>query len=205
VRAKALTEMLPRDVTSKLALCTIDDAGEHALVSLACLLDETLWQTYPQLNERVYVKRRDGDRCGAYFWLSRADTWQAPFFSRLFGIPEIREPMRLSVRGPRYTFSLRGREIVELDLASSPKRSEAEAERLAAVGLNPMTGYTLDRRGLDATKVVHTEIERSEVTVVRADPSFMKAAPLIGDRPPLVAWYVTSTPFDIDLPPQRVR
>lgn len=205
VPAKPLAALLDPRVSSKLSLQTIDDAGEYALVSLACLLDRTLWQTYPQLNERVYVTERNGTRPGAYFWISRADTWQADFFRIVLGIPEYRERLRLSVSGTHYTFEREGHGIVELDLASAPPRSSAESERLAAVGLNPLIGYTLDRAGLDSTKVIHTTIERREVRVVTADASFMRAASLIGNEKPLVAWYVPSTPFDIELPPQLVR
>lgn len=204
VPAKPLAALLPPQATAKLSLQTIDDAGEYALVSLACLLDRTLWQTYPQLNERVYVTRRDGTGPGAFFWISRADTWQSDFFRTVLGIPEYREPLQLSVTGSRYTFSREGREIVELDLATTP-RSPAHGERLATVGLNPLIGYTLDRMGLDSTRVIHTTIERRDVKVVATEVSFMRAAPLIGKSEPVVAWYVPKTPFDIDLPPQAVR
>lgn len=205
VPTQPLVELLPPEVNAKLALRTIDPDHKYALVSLACLLDRTLWQTYPQLNERVYVTHRDGTRPGAFFWLSRADTWQATFFSALLGIPEQRERLDLSVDGAHYTFSRLGRTIVELDLSTTASRAEEEAERLASVGLNPMIGYTLDRSGLDKTDVIHTTIERQEVTVLTADSSFMKAGPLIAGAKPLVAWYVKTTPFDIDLPPRPVN
>src|SRR6266850_2119848 len=203
VPAGRLAALLPAQATAKLKLQTVDDAGEYALVSLACLFDRTIWQTYAQLNERVYVTRQDGTGPGAFFWISRADTWQANFFRTILGIPEYRERLQLSVRGARYIFSREGREIVELDLATTP-RSPADGERLAAIGLNPLIGYTLDRAGLDSTRVIHTTIERRDVRVVAADASFMKAAPLIGKNEPVVAWYVPLTPFNIDLPPRLV-
>jgi hypothetical protein len=205
VPAKKLEALLDPRVTAKLTLQTIDDSGDLTLVSLACLLDRTLWQTYAQLNERVYMTQQNGTRPGAFFWISRADTWQADFFRIVLGIPEYREQLRLSVNRDRYTLIRQGREIVELDLSTAPARSPADSERLAAIGLNPMMGYTLDRAGLDSTKVVHTTIERREVRVVTADASFMRASSLIGSEKPLVAWYVPSTPFDIELPPQLVR
>lgn len=201
VPAEPLAAMLPR----QLVPLTIDADGRWALVSLASMLDRTLGQTYPQLNERTYVARRANGERGAFFWLSRADTWQATVFSAILGIPEKRERLHLAVRGSRYSFTWHGRPVIELDLAADTARqSEHDVQRAVAVGLNPMVGYTMGRRGLERTRVIHTEIERRDVRPVYVDQSFMEAAPLIRDARPIAAWYIERTPFHIDLPPRRV-
>jgi len=202
VPAVDLARMLPAQLIPQ----TIDPAGELALVSLVGLFDRTLWQTYPQLNERAYVTLRDGSGAGAYFWLSRADSWQAWFFGSVLGIPEIRERLDLATDRRRYRFTREGNTAIELDLQSpAPEHPGFADDRLASIGLNPLIGYTIDRRGLDSTRVVHNDIPPREVRVLNVDSSFMRAAGLIRSAKPLVAWYVPLTPFDIELPPRLVH
>lgn len=203
----AVAERLPPGLVPQ----TVDDRNEVALISLATMLDRTLWQTYPQLNERTYVMRRDGTGPGAYFFQSLANTWQATAFRILMGVPLFRADTNLTVSGDDYRFALGGAEVVALRLRpptmSTTVKNELDPMRVRDVAANPMVGYTLNRGVLHATKVDHTEIDARQapdVTVDNVTTSWMQTCAAVAAKEPIAAWHVRATPFNIIFPANRV-
>ena len=101
VPAERLAELLP----SQLVPNTIDDAGKIGVFSMAAMRDTTLDESYAQLNERTYVRRRDGTGEGAFFWKSHAASRQADLFRWLLGIPEFHDAVDLTFDSRSITFA----------------------------------------------------------------------------------------------------
>ncbi|HEV8669839.1 MAG TPA: DUF2071 domain-containing protein [Candidatus Limnocylindria bacterium] len=207
VEARKLAAMLPRPLVPQ----TIDRRNEWALVSMTLMRDTTVGSTYPQLNERAYVMRRDGTGKGAFFWRSYAATRQALFVRSLLGFPEFVADLALDVRGASYVFRRNGRIVAKLDLGRSgripPEYRDLDMDRAARVSSNPMIGYTLNWGVLCATRVRHNRVKPRRVRVMRVDPSFMIPTVAIeptARRVPFLALYQRRTPFWIDLPPRPI-
>jgi hypothetical protein len=207
-----LGKMLPKPLVP----IPIEDAHrkEYALLSMTMMLDTTMGATYAQLNERAYVMKPDGSGKGAFFWRSRAATWQAMMFRSMLGIPEYAADVRLEASAERFAFFFEGNCIARLDLTIAPKPHAAnrnfgpEALRQAKVlSENPLVGYTLNWGELCETPVTHDTIDARPVHIDTADPRFM--LPSIAIDPehgqPIIAVYQRETPFYIGLPPRRVR
>jgi hypothetical protein len=202
--------MLP----SALEPMPIDDNNEWALFSMAAMLDRTAGNRYPQLNERAYVRKKDGSGGGAYFWKSHADTSQADLFRCLLGIPEFHDQVAVDVQGGIYTCKFDGRTVLELDVVTPDYKIPAlyqgkgvDIDKAWDISRNPLIGYTLDWGELCETAVRHDTIVGTPVTVHLADPSFM--IPSIALDPgqgatPIFAAYEPQTPFNIELPPRPV-
>jgi hypothetical protein len=205
-----LAPMLPYPLVPQ----TFDDAGETGLVSMAFMFDTTFRKRYPQLNERTYVKRRDGAGAGAFFWRSHAKTEQAEVFRNILGVPIYYCDLEIDHDAGRLEVRHEGRQVATLNVtllldptAPSASYPKLDVERAIRHSSNPMIGYTMNWGMLCATPVYHTAIQAQRVTVGNVDPSFMIPASII-DRAkladPLMAAYQRATPFVIDLPPRPV-
>jgi len=195
-------------------LITDDDGQEYALLSMAMMLDTTMGATYAQINERAYVMKPDGTGKGAFFWRSRAATWQAMMFRSMLGIPEYAADVRLEASEERFAFFHEGNCVTRLDLVRAPTphannpqfgaRALRDAKLLSE---NPLVGYTLNWGELCETPVTHDTIDARQVHIETADPGCM--LPSVAIEParaaPIIAVYQRETPFYIGLPPRRVR
>jgi hypothetical protein len=210
VPSERIGAMLPHALVPS----TIDAAGKWAVFSMAVMFDSTGGQPYTQVNERAYVRRRDGTGEGAFFWKSHANTSQADLYRWLLGIPEFHDDVTLRVAGDRYTCTFDGRTVLELDLgrqgAIPPWYGDIKGKELKKaweMSRNPLIGYTLDWGELCETPVQHNIIPGRPVLVRSVDPSFM--VPAIALDPgqaatPIFVVYEKATPFYIRLPPRPV-
>jgi uncharacterized protein DUF2071 len=191
----------------------IDPQGKWALFSMAAMLDTTVRESYAQVNERTYVRRRGGGGEGAYFWKSHADSSQADFFRAVLGIPEFHEDVGVEVRDGIYVCTFRGRVVLRINTKQEgrvPQRYKGlnvDIARAWEISKNPLIGYTLDWGELCATPVRHDLIVGQPVSVDYVDPRFM--VPSITLDPdqvdqPIFAAYQSETPFHIVLPPRPV-
>jgi hypothetical protein len=212
VSAVRLAKMLPTPLVPQLLK---DDRGDaYALVSMTMMLDTTAGETYAQMNERAYVMKRDGSGKGAFFWRSRAATWQAMIFRSLLGIPEYAADVRLEASEERFAFFYKGRCVARLDLARPPvtdtknNRFGVDAlDRAKAISENPLVGYTLNWGELCETPVTHDTIDATPVRIEEVDPQWMLPSIAIeaARSVPVIALYQRETPFHIGLPPRPVR
>lgn len=211
VQAAKLATLLPEPLVPQ----TIDAEGQWGLVSMAMMFDTTHSSRYEQVNERAYVKKRDGSGEGAFFWRSHANSPQASFYRFLLGVPEYEASLSLNVKSDSYVFSRESHEVARLVLkpptGASKKYQKFDLERAKRVSQNPLIGYTMNWGELCETLVYHDKIDAGVVTTVAADPSFMLPSVAIErdelGRPedPLIAVYQRDTPFIIGLPPRPVR
>jgi hypothetical protein len=212
VSPEPLGKMLPKPLVPQ--LIKGDDGEDYALLSMAMMLDTTMGETYAQMNERAYVMKPDGTGKGAFFWRSRAATWQAMLFRSMLGIPEYAADVRLEASEERFAFFYEGNCVTRLDLVQTPTphvnnpqfgaRALRDAKLLSE---NPLVGYTLNWGELCETPVTHDTINARQVHIEAADPQGMM--PSIAIEPPrtapIIAVYQRETPFYIGLPPRKVR
>ena len=220
VPAERLAELLP----SQLVPNTIDDAGKIGVFSMAAMRDTTLDESYAQLNERTYVRRRDGTGEGAFFWKSHAASRQADLFRWLLGIPEFHDAVDLTFDDGTGVYECTYGSYIDdgdkarvvLRIATKGRGSVPERYRRAGLDLrkawriskNPMIGYTLDWGELCETSVRHDEIKGRPVRVEFVDPSFMVPSMTLDRgqaREPMFAAYQPETPFYIAMPPRPVE
>ena len=212
VPADRIAAMLPFPLVPD----TIDAAGEYALFSMAAMLDTTSREEYAQVNERAYVKKKDGTGAGAFFWKSHAKTTQADVYRWLLGIPEFNDDVDVTIRPDNhYICTFDGQVVLDMYLGSEPTRiaepyrgEGIDVAKAWQISKNPMLGYTLDWGELCATKVWHNEILGKAKRVVDADPRFMVPAISLDpglDAKPIFAAYQDVTPFNIELPPRPVN
>ena len=211
VPSERLAPMLP----SALEPDPIDDAGKWAIVSMAAMWDTTGHETYSQVNERAYVRKKDGTDAGAYFWKSHANSAQAELFRWLLGIPEFNDDVEVKVPGDgTYTCTFDRRPVLQLDLGRRgpiPQSyrqkgiNDQQVQRAWNMSKNPQIGYTLDWGELCETPVRHDTIVGRAVKVRSVDPSFMVPSITIDkDQEPIFVAYQERTPFYIALPPRPV-